>query len=184
MRAGIAQAIGDASSGTWLWFGAIALVLLVVTASASLVPRGQRRVVTRRGRVRRVVEKGVAWRVPLLDRFETVLTDPYDLPVGVRAQTLDDVPVLVLVETVVTIRPPEPGTPYADPWPAAEEVLQVEVARLVSRLPVVELRSALRAAEPRLVASAKGLLAGLGVELGSIDVVEIDLPLASDRGPD
>jgi hypothetical protein len=141
-------------------------------------------VVTRRGRVVRVVERGIAWRTPLLERFEVVLSDPHDLPVGVRARTLDDVPVLVLIDTVVTLRSPEHGLPYADPWPSAEEVLQAEVATLVSRLPVVELRSALRAAEPRLVASAKGQLAGLGVELGSIDVVEIDLPLASDRGPD
>ena len=122
MRTGIAQAVGDSSTTAWLWFGGVALVLLArLTTSASLVPSGQRRVVTRRGRVRRVVERGIAWRVPLLERFELVLSTSHDLPVGVRARTIDGVPVLVLVETVVTLLPPEGGQQYADPWPAAEE---------------------------------------------------------------
>lgn len=184
MRTGIAQAVGDSSTTAWLWFGGVALVLLAVTTSASLVPSGQRRVVTRRGRVRRVVERGIAWRVPLVERFELVLSTSHDLPVGVRARTIDGAPVLVLVETVVRLLPPQAGQQYADPWPAAEEVIQAEVGTLVSRLPVVELRHALLAGQPRLVASARAALAALGVELRSIEVVEIDLPLASDRGPD
>jgi regulator of protease activity HflC (stomatin/prohibitin superfamily) len=184
VRTGIAQAIGDTSSVAWLWFGALALVLLLVITSATLVPSGQRRVVTRQGRVRRVVERRIAWRVPLLERFEAALSMPHDLPVGVRATTLDGAPVLVLLDTVATILPPEPGALYADPWPAAEEVVQAEMRTLVSRLPVVELHHALRAAERSLRGSVRDELLALGVDLTRIEVVEVDLPLAGDRGPD
>jgi regulator of protease activity HflC (stomatin/prohibitin superfamily) len=184
VQAGIAQAVGDTSESAWLAFGGLVLVLLVVTTSTSLVPSGQRRVVTRGGRVRRVVERGIAWRLPIVERFEPVLSEPHDLPVSVRARTIDDVPVLVLLETMVRFMPPQSGRRYVDPWPTAEEALQTEVATLVSRLPVAELRHALRTVQPRLTASAREVLAPLGVELCGIEVVEIDLPLASDRGPD
>jgi len=175
---------GPASSETVVWMAVIVGLVLLTGSTMSLVPRGERRVVIRRGLVRRVVESGVAWRVPILDRVEAVLSASLDLPVTVRATTIDGVPVLVLLETVVEVLPPMPGHPYADPWPAAEEIIQGQVSSLVSRLPVVQLRHALRAAEGQLLHAIRAPVRRLGVELQSIEVVEIDLPLTSDRGPD
>jgi len=183
MSSGTAHAMADASPSTWIWFGVVTGGLLLATVSLSLVPQGQRRVVIRGGLVRRVVESGIAWRIPILERSEPVLAMAHDVPLAVRATTIDGVPVVVLVETVVTIRPPAPGRRYADPWPAAEEQVEAEIRSLVSRLPVVQLTHALRAAEGRLLASIGQAVRVHGVELESIEVVEVDLPLASDHGP-
>jgi regulator of protease activity HflC (stomatin/prohibitin superfamily) len=169
---------------TVLWFGAVVGVLAVASASFTLVPRDERRVVTRRGRVRRVVERGLAWRWPVLERFEVMRADSHEHPVAVRATTIDAVPVLVLLETVVRVPPPEPGGELADPWRAVEEEIQRHVALLVSRLPVARLRDALRAAEGRLLVTIREAVRPLGVVLQAVQIVEIDLPLTSDRGPD
>jgi regulator of protease activity HflC (stomatin/prohibitin superfamily) len=156
----------------------------MLLALLAVVPHGQRRVVLRGGTVRRVGEVGVVWRVPFAERALRVVSEPHELPVRVRATTLDDVPVLVLAEVAVRVLPPEIGDTWADPWPEAEVVAERVLADLVATLPVAQLRYALRAAERRLRERLAGSVGRLGMEVLAVEVLEVELPLASDLGAD
>lgn len=180
----IAQATAGPAPDSLPWIGGILLVLALLASSLAVVPRGQRRVVTRRGQVRRIFESGIAWRAPLIERVVLELSEGHEMPFSVRATTIDRVPVLVLAEAEVRILPPPRGGPYADPWPAAERAAEDQVRALVVTLPVTELRHALRAAERPLLRSIGSSVRPLGVEMLGFEVVEIDLPLTSNRGPD
>lgn len=168
---------------TLIWIGGVVTLTVLAGLSLSVVPRGQRRVVTRGGRVHRVAESGVAWRIPVLERFEPALSDAHECPVTVRATTIDEVSVLVHLEGLMQVRAPEVGRELEDPWLPAEEEVERAVVELVSRLPVAGLHEALRAAEGRLRVTTREALTPFGVELQGLEVVEIDLPLGSDSGP-
>ena len=169
---------------TVIWVGGVVAVMVVTGASLSVVPRGQRRVVTRGGQVCRVAESGLVWRIPVLERFEPVLSGVHDHPVAVRAMTIDGVPLLVLLEIMMQVRAPDVGRELADPWLHAEEAVEREVVALVHRLQATRLQEALRAAESQLLVTIREALRPLGVELHSIEVVEVGLPVRSDGGPE
>lgn len=160
----------------------IGLALLVSAALLLVVPFGHRRVVLRSGTVRRVAESGLAWHVPLAEAAVQVVSEPHGLPVRVRATTADGVPVLVLAEVEVRLLAPDVGRPWTDPSSEAERLAEQVLADLVASLPVTQLRYALRGAEHRLRERLAARAAQLGVEVRAVEVLEVDLPLASDRG--
>jgi hypothetical protein len=159
----------------------LALAVLVVLGLL-LAPRRHRGVVLRSGWVRRVADSGMAWHLPFVEQVVRIPSQSQGLWVRSRGRTVDGVPVLVLAEVVARARPPAVGTVWVDPVPAAERLAEQAVADLVTTLPVVQLRYALQAAEPELRERIAAAVAGLGVEVHSVEVLEVDLPLASDRG--
>jgi regulator of protease activity HflC (stomatin/prohibitin superfamily) len=156
-------------------------VLLVI--AVLLAPRRHRGVVLRSGRVRRVSGSGPAWHLPVLEQVVRIPSQPHQLWLRSRGRTLDGVPVLVMAEVGVRVRPPAVGDAWVDPHPTLVGAAERIVADLVATLPVVQLRHALRAAEPGLVKRISEVVGGLGAEVLSVEVLEVDLPLASDRGP-
>lgn len=161
----------------------LGLGVALAAAGLLLVPWGHRRVVVRAGIVRRVTESGIAWHVPLAEQAVQMVSGPHALPVRVRATTVDGVPVLMWAEVEVRLLPPEIGRPWADPWQQAEAYAEHTLADLVATMPVAQLRYALRAAEPELRERLAEPVRRLGVEVLAVEVLEVDLPLASDRGP-
>lgn len=161
-----------------------ALAALAVAAVVMVVPLGQRRVILRSGTVRRVAESGLAWHLPLAERSVRVVAAPDVWPVRVRATTVDGVPVLVLAEVELRLLPPQVGHAWTDPLPEAERRAEASLAELVATLPVAQLRYALRAAEHGLRERIETAVTPLGVEVLDVEVLEVDLPLASARGSD
>ncbi|HEY0952016.1 SPFH domain-containing protein [Nocardioides sp.] len=167
-----------------LLMAAVVLVATWATTCLRHVPPGQWIVVTRRGVVRRTRASGLVWRLPFVERFERDLSRPHDLPVAVRATTRDGVPVLVLLEATVSIPAPTPGTPYADPWPAAELAAEEAVAQVVTDWSAGDLPRTAAAAHRPLRRAVRSTVDGLGVEVHDLELVEVGLQLPdAGRGP-
>lgn len=166
----------------------LAAVVVLATCWVSVgvrrVQPGQWLAVTRGGVVRRSRTSGLAWRLPLVERFEADVDQPHELPVGVRATTADGVPVLVLLEATVSIPRPEPGTRYADPWPAAERAAERTIAHTVTGWSAADLTQAVAAAQRPLRRAVKSAVDELGVEVHDLELVEVDVQLHdAGRGP-
>jgi regulator of protease activity HflC (stomatin/prohibitin superfamily) len=161
----------------------LAIILPVacwLATSLRRVPGGQRVVVVRRGRVRRVHDAGLAVRVPVLDRFEHDPVGAHELPLMVRAATADGLRVLVLAEVTVSLPAPRPGTAYADPWLPAEVAAQETIARVVATWTAAELtRSALEAQRP-LRHAVSAAVDDHGVTLLDLELAEVDVQLDED----
>jgi regulator of protease activity HflC (stomatin/prohibitin superfamily) len=171
------HAVLDPSS-PWV-LGVLAVLVLLVVAAAALrrVIADQVVVVVRRGRVQRVHESGLAWRIPVLERFEAQLALEHDLPVGVRATTRDGVPVILLVELTVKVPPPRPGDPFVDPWPGAELAAESVLADAVASWTVGGLPDAAAVAVRPLLRPVQSATREHGVESVRLELVEIDVPL-------
>lgn len=154
--------------------------VLVVAGMALVVvaPRGEYRVVTRGGTVRRVIESGPGWRLPGVDEVVPLPAAEHEHTLMVRAKTLDGEDVLVLAEAVVRLQPPAEGLPFTDPWPAAEESCTTVLRDLVATLPVAEIGRSLRSARPQLEENIRRNLRVGGVVLVHLEIVEVDLPLS------
>lgn len=157
----------------------LAVLAVLALLRAPGRPRG---VVLRSGRVRRVAGR-LVWHLPFVEQVVRIPSQAREFCVRARGETIDGVPVLVLAEVVARVRPPAVGEAWVDPTAASQRLAEQVVADLVSTLPVVQLRYALRAAEPQLRERVGAAVAGLGVEVLSVEVLEADLPLAGDRGP-
>ncbi|MGC4938463.1 SPFH domain-containing protein [Kribbella sp. DT2] len=72
-------------------------------------------VITRRGRVRRVVTAGFALRIPGLDGCKLLPREAQHLPIGVSALTRDGVQVQLLVTAVLRVVDPVTAGALADP---------------------------------------------------------------------
>lgn len=143
------------------------------------VPAGQWTVVTRGGVVRRAFPHGLAWRLPVVERFEVERDHPHDVPVGARATTSDGVPVLVLAEATVSVPRPVPGTRYADPWIAAEVAAEEAIARAVAGWSATELTQTVAAARHPLRRAVRTAVDDLGVEVHDLALVEVDLQVGN-----
>jgi regulator of protease activity HflC (stomatin/prohibitin superfamily) len=177
MTSAESQAVVDPSS-PWV-LGVLGAVVALVVAAVVVrrVVAGQVVVVVRRGLVQRVHSRGLAWRVPMVERFEAQLALEHDMPVGVRATTRDGVPVLLLVELTIRVPAPEPGDPYVDPWPDAELAAESVLAAAVASWTVGGLPDAAAVAVRPLLRPVQSATREHGVESVRLELVELDVPL-------
>lgn len=145
------------------------------------VPPGRWVAVVRRGVVRRVHTSGVAWRLPLLERFVEDVDDAQEIPLHARSTTRDGVPVLVLAEATVSLPRPVVGAPYADPWPAAERAAERTIARTVAGWSVADLAQTAAATSGSLRRAVRDVADEHGVEVADLALVEVDVSLHGSR---
>jgi len=172
------QSVVDASSPWVLMVLGLMVALVVACIVVRRVVPGQVVVVVRRGVVQRVHSRGLAWRVPLLERFDAQLALEHDMPVGVRATSRDGVPVLLLVELTIRVPPPEPGDVYVDPWPDAELAAESVLADAVASWTVGGLPGAAAVAVRPLLRPVQSATREHGVESVRLELVELDVPLS------
>lgn len=176
---------------TLLLLAAAVLVVCWAATCTRLVAEGRWTVVTRDGVVRRVHAGGLAWRWPVLDRFEPEIDVRRVAPVGSRAATADGVPLLVLAEATVSVPRPVPGTRYVDPWKVAERAAEDAIARSVTGWAAVELTQTAAAAQGPVRDAVASAVDDLGVRLHELELVEVAIRLdemsqqqLTARGPD
>ncbi|GAB3199503.1 hypothetical protein GCM10027062_16350 [Nocardioides hungaricus] len=145
------------------------------------VRRGRWVAVVRRGVVRRVHPRGLAWRLPLVERFVEEAHDPCEVPVHARATTRDGVPVLVLAEATVSFPRPVVGTRYADPWPAAELAAEETIARAVAGWSAAEITHSAAVTTRPLRRAVGAAVDEHGVRVVDLALVEVDVSLHGSR---
>jgi hypothetical protein len=145
---------------------------------------------SRSGVVRRVYDAGLAWRVPLLDRWVHGPSGPVSRPLLVRAGTRDGVRVLVVAQAVVTLPVPTVGAAYAAAWPRAELDAEDAVGRFLASHDLAELTRDVPALGPPLRHTVSASVDAHGVAVLELEVVEVTVlrDLAEDeksldRGP-
>jgi regulator of protease activity HflC (stomatin/prohibitin superfamily) len=168
---------------TYLVLAAGLLVVCWLMVGVRRVQPGQWMVAHRAGVVRRVYTSGLAWRLPFVEQFGQDLTEPHDLPLGVRATTRDGVPILVLTEVTVSIPRPKPGERYVDPWDAAELVAEETIARSVAGWSAAELTQSAVMTQRPIRRALRAAVDGLGVEVLDLELVEVDVQLADQLDP-
>lgn len=126
--------------GGWRWVvaGVIVLAVLVVVAVRT-TPSGCWLVVSRFGRVVRVVDSGLVLRVPFIERCHSLPRTSLHLPITVSARTRDAVPVHLLATAVVRIVDPAVAAGCADPVGSAADAVQTALAQLISRVDTADL---------------------------------------------
>lgn len=173
--------VGDAPA--WSLPAGLAIVvglLLAIAIGSALrfVPDGERVVVSRLGRARRVVGPGLVRRVPLLETWRAVIMQPSHVPVGVSATSLDGVP--VHVRAVVASEVVDPMLicgAHPDPSVAVQVEVESELSQAVSRLDVSELLPSRPALEDTLRESLTARVSAWGMRISSVEVTEIEVRL-------
>jgi regulator of protease activity HflC (stomatin/prohibitin superfamily) len=162
----------------WLVLGCVFIVLLIGVV-VRIVPEHQQVVVTRFGRVVRVVGPGVVFRLPGLEQVTVVSVRPRERQIVVSATTRDGVRVQLLARVICRIT--EPSRSLTAPIDAFEATLDVLESRLHSRIMRSDIWSVL---PPRadlgseLLPAANELTAMWGVEVLELDLLDIDARLS------
>lgn len=165
----------------WALLG-VPVLGLVALALLRWVPTGHVLVVTRRGRVERVVPPGLTLRVPL--STSVLVPSSTDVALVARGTTREGIQVRMVVETDAAVVPPRRHEPYVDAvgtgTPAGERVLADVVGS-----------ATLRALPDHLGRSWQGLTVEVdratsdhGLRVRSMRLVELDAVLAPDVTPD
>lgn len=164
-------------------WGLVALILLVALIGASMraVPEHQRVVVTRLGRVVRVVGPGLVWRVLGLERWNVVSLRPAHQMLGVAATTRDGVAVHVRAAAQCHVTDPTRSVKVAaDPIAATFGELETYIAREVGSTRFTDLLAARHRYESDLPALVSGATSAWGVEVISLDIGDIEVLLTAD----
>ncbi len=159
---------------------AVGLVLAVVVTAVRVVPVGSCAVVTRLGRLHRVVPSGLAFVVPLVDRVEQMpwARPTRTEPVRVSATTRDGVELRLTLSLLWQLTDPElailaspdPGTSTAD---AVERCLH----HVVESTELRALLDDLATLADDLVPRANQLCSAWGTHLLDVEVFDAELRL-------
>lgn len=164
----------------WALLGG-ALVIAAIANSMRAVPEHQRLVVTRLGRVVRVVGPGLVWRVIGLERWSVVSLRPVHQMLDVAALTEDGVSVHVRVSVQCHVTEPARSiVAAADPLTETFSELESHLAREVAATQFMGLLSARRRYESDLPALVTGATSAWGVEVISIELGDIEVMLTPD----
>ncbi|MFT4083769.1 MAG: hypothetical protein QM638_14400 [Nocardioides sp.] len=158
--------------------GAVLLGLLFA-ASVRLAGPGERLVVLRRCRIRRVPLGRMVLVLPGIEETRRWPTEPVELLVGVRAETRDGADVRVLVTLVLDVDPPRPGTAYVAPVRALRAVVERKLIAAVRERDLDRLVDRDGGVRAVLDGSRLGGPAGGVVDRFVLDAVEVLLISAS-----
>jgi regulator of protease activity HflC (stomatin/prohibitin superfamily) len=153
--------------------GVIVLAVLVVLAVRTS-PSGCWLVVSRFGRVVRVVDSGLILRLPFIERCHSLPRSSLQLPITVSARTRDAVQVHLLATACVRIVDPVVAGGCADPIGSAAGVVETALAQLISRSETADLLTF----STRSVTEELGRLTaeyGSSVEAIVVDGIETEL---------
>lgn len=160
----------------WVVLGVPALGLLAF-ALLRWVPAGHLLVVTRRGRVERVVPSGLRLRAPVSTSV-LVPTGP-DVALVARGTTREGIQVRLVVETDSRLVTPARHQRFVDPVVAAAEVGEQVLAAAVAHASVPDLPDVLLADWDALTADVDRATARHGLRVRSMRLVELDAVLAA-----
>lgn len=152
---------------------AVAGLAALAIGSLRKAPNRHWLVITRRGRVRRVVTAGLALRVPGADECRLLPHDAQHLPIGVSALTRDGVQVQLLVTAALRVVDPVTAGALADPFGTTLAELHDLLRRLVADHDVDDV---LRV---RTTIERSAWEVGHGVEVEGLLVDAIDAELTS-----
>lgn len=152
----------------WVLTGAVSLAVLATT-SLRTASTGHWLVITRCGRVRRVVATGIAFRVPGLDSCRLLPRGPQHVPTAIAALTRDGVEVHLLVTAVLRVVDPVTAGSLTDPIGTTLAEVQGILRRLLADHDVDDV---LRV---RTTIERSAWEAGHGVEIEGLLVDAIDI---------
>lgn len=167
-------AAGLPPDGGWRWVvaGVIVLAVLVVLAVRT-TPNGCWLVVSRFGRVVRVVDSGLILRLPFIEHCHSLPRTSLHLPITVSARTRDAVPVHLLATAVVRIVDPGVAAGCADPVGSAAGAVETAFAQCISDVETADLL-AFRT-KPLAEELDRTSEFGLTVDLVVVDGIETEL---------
>lgn len=174
------------SPAVWVLLGVVVVALLVGSV-VRRVPAGGLVLITWRGVTIRTYSRGLAVRLPGLERSVVLDTGPEPLLTVVRAETADGDDVRVLATANAQLVALPTGRPYADPWAFARTAVDAALAEAVAQHHTCDLSLALPDAMHgvRAAADAASRPAGVAVTEVVVDEIEVLLALgARDHGPD
>jgi regulator of protease activity HflC (stomatin/prohibitin superfamily) len=130
-------------------------------------------VVSRFGRVVRVVHSGLVLRLPFIERFHSLPRTSLHLPITVSARTRDAVPVHLLATAVVRIVDPAVAAGCADPVGSTAGAVETALAQYISNVETADLL----AFRTKPLAEELGRTSefGLTVDLIVVDGIETEL---------
>lgn len=157
---------------------ATAVIVLLAATVVRVVPEHERLVVTRWGRVLRVVGPGIALRVPGVERWRAVSLLPFHLQAGVAAVSSDGVPVHVqVVGGCRVVDPARSLHAQPDPHFAAQAAIESHVAHEVGRANVNELLGLRLNLESTTPAELDVTTGEFGVQVDDIAISDIEVRL-------
>lgn len=155
-----------------------AALVIVVFASVRLVPVGERVVVSRFGRVHRVVGPGLVVRWPAVETWHAVTMQPTRMSLGVSGTSLDGVPVHVQVMVVCEIVDPAlSSTARLDPWVATQSEIESVVTRTLATVGVADLLPTRPRQESALQSAVSATTRSWGVQVDSFEICDIEVRL-------
>lgn len=161
----------------WVLLGGSVLGLLAL-ALLRWVPSGHVLVVTRRGRVARVVPAGLRVRVPG-SSSALVSTGP-DVALVARGTTREGIQVRMYVEARGELVPPTRTVRYVDPVASAVLAAEAVLSRAVDQAELEALSAELERTWEALTAEVDRETAPRGMRVRSLRLVELDAVLATD----
>ncbi len=158
----------------------LALILAGVVTGVRVVPVGSCAVVTRLGRLRKVVPSGLAFVLPMVDRLEEMpgAQPSRTEPVPVSATTRDGVDVRLTLSLLWRVT--EPGQAVLaspDPATATADAAERSLHHLVAATDLAALLDGLPTLVEELLPRVNGLSEAWGVHLLDVEVFDAELRL-------
>jgi regulator of protease activity HflC (stomatin/prohibitin superfamily) len=178
---GLRAVVGQAewTLGLWLTLAVLGLAL-AACAFIRVIPKHQRLVISRLGRVVRVRGPGIVPLLPGADRATSVSLRTLQLPLTVSAMTRDGIPVHLV--TTVAFRITAPGRAASSADPVADTLLAIEraLASQVGRTDLLALLLVRERWEERLPGEVTGVAKQWGTEVTEVTVRDIETRLSAD----
>ncbi|HET9859098.1 MAG TPA: SPFH domain-containing protein [Nocardioidaceae bacterium] len=168
--------VAVAAGGFWLVAAAVVLVMILGSAWR-VVPENERLVVSRLGRVSRLAGPGLVFRMPGLERGESVSLLPVRVALAVAAETRGGVRVRLDVDALYRVTDPALATTVPDVRAATEQALETALQREVAQVDihqVLRLRDGLGQRLPRDLATCTRQW---GVDPVAVEVTDIETRL-------
>ena len=161
------------SLGLWLSLALLGLAL-AVGALVRVVPRHQRIVISRLGRISRVRGPGLVPVLPGLESATKVSLRTVQLPLTVSAMTRDGVPVNLLATVAFRITAPDRAASSADPVADTMSSIERALASQVGRTDLPALLLVRERWEERLPGEVTGVAKRWGTEVTEVTVRDIE----------
>jgi regulator of protease activity HflC (stomatin/prohibitin superfamily) len=167
------------SLGLWLCLALLGLAL-AVGAFVRVVPRHQRIVISRWGRISRVRGPGLVPVLPGVESATTVSLRTVQLPLTVSAMTRDGIPVNLVAAVAFRINAPDRAASSADPVADTMASIEQALAGQVGRTDLPALLLVRERWEERLPGEVTGVAQRWGTEVTEVTVRDIETQVSAD----